>query len=198
MTTPSFSATNGSLPGIAEPVNDLIDRLSGLVPGGATHVLRHRRDKVALATQGSYEGLLDPDLPGLTLEERLLVALYACRLSNAAAMAAHYRSCLETLSLRDERRSSALALVEAGVAADLSSLSDPRLRAILTFSRTLILKPVDGDKAALLAVSSAGVSTPAIVTLAQLIAFLSYQIRLVSGVAALQAAQQKRTSESVI
>jgi uncharacterized protein YciW len=196
MTTPSFSAMNGSPPGIAEPVSDLIDKLSALVPGGATYALRHRRDKVALATQGSYEGLFDPDLPGLTLEERLLVALFASRLSKAEGMATHYRSRLETLSSRDERVSSALALVEAGESADLSSLSNTRLCTILKFTRTLILKPVKGDKAALLAVSSAGVSTPALVTLAQLIAFLSYQIRLVSGVAALQAAQQKRTSES--
>jgi CMD domain protein len=180
------------------PVLDLIDQLAGLQSGGAIHLLRHRRDKVALATQGSYNGLFDVALPGLTLCERLQVSLFACHLSKADGLAAHYRSRLRELSsdvLQNETTNEAtLALIEAGDRADLAGLADLRLRAILSFTRTLILTPVEGDKAALQALSAAGISTQAVVTLAQLIAFLSYQIRLVSSLAALQAAQQRRVT----
>lgn len=153
---------------------DVVDRAAGLAPDGATYTVRHARDKVAAATQGSYAALFDPALPGdLTLAERLLVALHACRLTPAPELAAHY----------------AQRLQEAGVdAAQAETPGTPRLKAILDFTRTLIERPVEGDRAALLALPAAGLSTPAVVTLAQLIAFLSYQTRLVASLKAMQAA----------
>ena len=65
---------------MAEPIvynvtDDLVDRLIGLTPGNKTYEVRHQREKVAAATQGSYDALFDPALPGLSLTERLLVAL---------------------------------------------------------------------------------------------------------------------------
>ncbi len=180
------------------PTLDLIDQLAVLEERGATHLLRHRRDKVALATQGSYEGLFDPDLEGLSLNERVMVALYACRLSSAEGLAIHYQSCLKALprlsGLEGAEQETAQSLVEQGKAAELSKVPNLRLRAMLKFTRTLVLNPVAGDKAALQSLPAAGISTPAVVTLAQLIAFLSYQIRLVAGLAAMQAAQQKRVA----
>jgi CMD domain protein len=156
-----------------DATTDVVDRAAGLAPDTATYAVRHARDKVAAATQGSYEALFDPALPGgLTLAERLLVALHACRLTPAPELAAHY----------EER------LRAAGVDAHLIDAPDnARLQAILTFTRTLIEKPVEGDRAALLALSAAGLSTPAVVTLSQLIAFLSYQTRLVAGLRAMKA-----------
>ena len=84
------SATKSSLP------YDLIDSWAGLGRDGTTHKVRHHREKVALATEGSYKALFDPDLPGLSIGERLLVALFACRLSHADALGAHYRKLAET------------------------------------------------------------------------------------------------------
>ncbi len=177
------------------PKLDLIDHFAALRPGGATHLLRHQRDKVALATQASYDGLFDAALPGLSLRERLQVGLFACCLSNAEGLATHYRSRLQELSTDEIDDKGTQALIESGARAELASLSDLRLRAMLSFTRTLILSPVEGDRRALLALPAAGISTSAVVTLAQLIAFLSYQIRLVAGLAALQAAQQRRASK---
>ena len=55
-------------------IPDLLDRLL-LDAGGPVQQLRQARAKVVSATQGSYETLFDPDLPGnLSPEERLLVA----------------------------------------------------------------------------------------------------------------------------
>ena len=50
----------------------------------------------------------------------------------------------------------------------------------------LITKPITGDKALLHTLPAAGLSTPAVVALAQWIAFLSYQGRLVGGLQALK------------
>jgi len=159
---------------------DLIDQLTGLTPGSAAHSLRHRRDKVVAATQGSYDALFDPALPGLTLAERLLVALYAARLTPSHELAAHYRARLADAGA-DAR------LVDAVACGNPEDIADPRLRAMLAFTRTLIEKPVEGDRSALQALPAAGLSTPAVVTLSQLIAFLSYQVRLVAGLNALKA-----------
>ena len=165
--------------------DDIIDRVADLAPDSATHTLRHQRAKVVEATQGSYDALFDPALGGLTLVERLLVALYASRLAPSPALVAHYRAELAA----HEVEAATLAAVQTGAPEDLSA---PRLRAILAFTRTLIENPVAGDKAALQTLPAAGLTTPAVVALAQLIAFLSYQTRLVAGLQALK--QLERSS----
>ena len=81
-----------------------------------------------------------------------------------------------------------VAVAESGKPAEASS---PRLAAILEYTRKLIEKPVEGDEAALKTLPAAGVSTPAVVTLSQLIAFLSYQVRLVAGLQAMQALESQ-------
>ena len=166
--------------------DDLIDRLVGLAPGSRTYAARHQREKVAVATQGSYNALFDPALPDLTLTERLLVALYASRLTPAPELAAHYRERL----LQAQADAALIQVAETGEPQDAQHLNQPRLAAILTFTRTLIDKPVEGDKAALLALPAAGISTPAVVALSQLIAFLSYQVRLVAGLKAMKASEE--------
>ncbi|MGN5479753.1 hypothetical protein ACTMU2_31500 [Cupriavidus basilensis] len=54
--------------------------------------LRHQREKVVAAAQGNYDALFDPALPGPALVERLLVALYAARLTPSPKLADHYRA----------------------------------------------------------------------------------------------------------
>ncbi|ANA32266.1 hypothetical protein R82526_01550 [Ralstonia mannitolilytica] len=169
------------------PDQDVVDQVAGLDDGSATHALRHTREKVAAATQGSYDALFDAALPGLTLGERLLVALYACRLTPAPELAGHYRARLADTPVD----ANALQAVDHG---DVDALADTRLRAILTFTRTLIERPIEGDRDALLRLPAAGLATADVVTLAQLIAFLSYQTRLVAGLHALQALNGASTS----
>lgn len=166
-------------PIVYDAAKDLVDQLVGLKADSTTYAVRHQRDKVAAATQGSYDALFDAALPGLTLAERLLVALYAARLTPSPALAAHYRQ-----RLVDANASAAdIQLAQTGKPAHAAN---PRLAAILEFTRKLIERPVAGDQAALKTLPAAGVSTPAVVTLAQLIAFLSYQVRLVAGLNAMQ------------
>lgn len=170
---------------MAEPIvynvtDDLVDRLIGLAPGVKTYEVRHFREKVAAATQGSYDALFDPALPGLSLAERLLVALYATRITPSPLLAAHYRKRVAEAGATPAD----IAVAESGKPADAAT---PRLAAILEFTRKLIEKPVEGDEAALKTLPAAGVSTPAVVTLSQLVAFLSYQVRLVAGLEAMKA-----------
>ncbi|QUP53529.1 acyltransferase [Ralstonia syzygii] len=170
------------------PADDIVDQAAGLADGSATHTLRHARDKVAVATQGSHDALFDAALPGLTLGERLLVALYACRLTPAPELSAHYRARLAETPVD----AAALQAVDHG---DPATLADPRLRAILAFTRTLIERPIDGDRDALLHLPAAGLATPDVVTLSQLIAFLSYQTRLVAGLRALREADRAHPTD---
>ncbi|AMP00229.1 putative membrane associated protein [Collimonas arenae] len=167
--------------------NDVIDKLVGVQPGGTTYGLRHQREKVAAATQGSYDTLFDPDLAGIGLDERLLVALYACRLSGAGDLVAHYRERLASLTVDAEQ----LAVAAEGQPEQLPA---GRLRAMLCFARALTQRPVEGDKEILQSLPAADISTPAVVALSQLIAFISYQVRVVVGLKALKLAAQSAPS----
>ena len=163
---------------------DTIDRLVGLSPTLNTYSVRHQRDKVVAATQKSEDGLFDPTLPGLTLAERLLVALLACTLTPSALCAAEYRQRLVALNIEK-------SLIDHISNGALEQITDARLRSILTFTHTLITDPVKADKAALQALPKAGLSTPEVVTLAQLIAFASYQVRVVAGLKAMKLLEQQ-------
>ncbi|KAA8697867.1 CMD domain protein [Pseudomonas caricapapayae] len=161
---------------------DLLDDLTGIQAGSPLYAVRHARDKVALATQGSQDLFFDPGLEhNLSLSERLWVAYYATLLSLQPTLSEHYLSQLQALGAQ----ASVLADVNAS---RIDLLKDPRLAAILHFTRTLIESPVDGDQSALQALQHQGLNTAEIVVLAQLIAFLSYQVRLAAGLGALKSA----------
>jgi CMD domain protein len=171
-------------------MSDLIDSAAGLVAGSSLQTTRAKRDKVAAATQGSYDAIFDPALPGLSFAERLLVALDIALLSGVEPVAAQYREQLAQQTLTDAERS-----VLTGGPHLLPE--EPRLRAILTFSRTLTLAPVEGDQEALLKLPAAGLATPDVITLGQLIAFVAYQVRLVAGLRALSALGDPVPGESL-
>lgn len=157
---------------------DLIDTLVGLDSNSVVYAARHFRDEVLVGTQESYDALFS-EVGSLPIETRWLVALYASQLSQSSTLADYYQQQLA--------QTSALELwIKAVLTDDLTLISDPTVNAILNFTRTLILNPVESDKAALLALEESGVSVADCITLAQLIAFLSYQIRLVTGLKAMQ------------
>ncbi|HWL29276.1 MAG TPA: CMD domain protein, partial [Burkholderiaceae bacterium] len=114
------------------------------------------------------------------VHERLAVAWYASLLSRSESLARHYEQKLDASKLD--------ATVLDAIRRDaLDTLAPTRLSAMLAFTRKLITRPVEGDEAALQALTHAGIATADVVTLAQLVAFLSYQIRLAAGLAAMKA-----------
>lgn len=163
---------------------DLIDSVVGLTSDHPLYATRHARAKVSSATQGSYELFFDPAVGSLAVPERLLVAYYACVLSKADSLAKHYREAF----LQKGGDASTVASVAGN---QLEQLASSRLRAMLVFTGTLIEKPLEGDQTAVQTLQAAGVSTPDIVMLAQLIAFLSYQTRLTAGLQAMKALEQQ-------
>lgn len=162
------------------PATDLVDSLV-LAPDSPLRQLRQARSKVTLATQGSYDALLAADLEGgLDIRIRLLVALYGSQLSGQQTLAAHY---LERL----REQEADIDVLSAVLQDQVTTLEDARLRTVLSYTRTLIMSPRDGDHSALQALHDVGLSPPEVVALAQLIAFIAYQVRLTAGLAALQA-----------
>lgn len=145
---------------------DLIDALVPLQPGEPTHTVRHQRDKVTAATQACLQSVFDPALPGLSLGERLLAAATVADLSGGPALAAWYRQQLAALG---------------------QPATGARLDAIVAFASTLATRPVEGDRETLLRLPAAGLATADVVTLAQLIALVAYQVRVIAGLQALAA-----------
>jgi uncharacterized peroxidase-related enzyme len=159
---------------------DVVDALVPLPAGSPVHAVRHQRDKVAAATQGSYNSIFDPALAGPSLAERLLAAHSIARLAGSTALQTHYRGRLLALPALTPTQQAALD------GQPLESLAgDARLQAILSFSRILTERPVDGDQAALLKLPATGLATPEVIALAQLIAFVAYQLRVLAGLQAL-------------
>jgi CMD domain protein len=177
-----------SSPASAAPAADLVDRLVPLHPGTPTHAVRHQRDKVVAATQGSYDRLFDPELAGPSLAERLLAAHAIARLSGSTALQAHYDERLRALpDLTPAQR----AVLDGAPIDGAATAGDARLQAILRFTATLAERPVEGDREALLRLPAAGLATPETVALAQLIAFVSFQVRVVAGLRALDELQAR-------
>ncbi len=163
-----------------QSTSDTLDRLVGLSPQSQTYATRREREKVVAATQGSENSLFDPALPGLSEIDRLYVALYACLITPSPELAAEYESRLVNLGAN-------LQTIHCIQKSDIHKIGNVRLEAMLNFTHTLITKPINADKMALSALPKAGLSTPEVVTLAQIISFVSYQVRLAAGLRATQA-----------
>ena len=148
-------------------MSDVIDALLALHAASPLHAVRHQRGKVVAATQGSHDAIFDPALPGLSMGERLLAAQTVARLSGSAELEVYYHDRLDRLPATPP--------------------GAERVQAILAFAAALTEHPVEGDRAALLKLPAAGLSTPEVITLAQLIAFVAYQVRVVAGLQAMAA-----------
>lgn len=147
---------------------DVIDTAAGLSEGSRLYQARRFREGVVQATQASHDALLREGVTGLPTSHRLRVAVHVCEAAGAADLAAHYRALLQA---------------EGGSATGADS---PALAAALHFAAVLTIHPRAGDRQAIDQLKQAGLSDAAVVALAQLIAFLSYQTRVVAGLKAMQ------------
>ncbi len=170
MTTPPFYAAQ----------TDTLDRILGLKPGSLAFDTRHQRAKVVDATQASEDLLLGAPIEGLPSSERLLVALLACALTPSSELREEYVQRLHAMNVP-------APIIESVSQGKIDQLQDARLKQILSFTHTLITDPIKADKQALLTLKASGLTTPQITALAQLIAFVSYQVRVSAGLKALKA-----------
>ena len=166
---------------------DFIDQAVPLAAGHPLHTLRRERPRIVDATQASQQAMFSDAVQGLTRQERLAVALHASVLAQVPGVPALYTQAL----LADGAEPGWVqALAQATEAGAPGLAATPRLATLLAFAATLTRRPLDGDRAAITALQATGLAPPAIVALAQLVAYLSYQFRLVAGLQALAAAGQ--------
>jgi alkylhydroperoxidase domain protein len=154
---------------------DIVSQLAGIDAGSALAELRSQRPEAALHAQGSYSALFDPlENGGLSQLERLATALHVAKLHSATAAVAHFEARLGS--------------------ADASG--SPRVQAMLKHADLLSLSPAQAGPDDLQALADAGLSTREIVTLSQVIAFVSFFVRVLKGLELLGAQPPAQASVS--
>ncbi|WP_164937246.1 CMD domain protein [Bradyrhizobium vignae] len=193
---------------------DIIDMLAGIEPGSALDAIRARRLQARENAQKSYLSLFEPiDASDFSLAERAAVAAFVTGLHGESPVAAFYREKLAASAdgaalvepIRSEiargKTSGPYGAFPAGplsvedkagliyrVSAERKSELGARLVAALEHAHLLVFRPRDAASADMKTLLAAGWSTTGIVTFSQLVAFLSFQVRVVSGLRTLAAA----------
>nr|WP_136615145.1 CMD domain protein [Bradyrhizobium sacchari] len=193
---------------------DIIDTLAGIEPGSALDAIRARRLQARENAQKSYLSLFEPiDAGDFSLAERAAVAAFVTGLHGESPVAAFYREKLaanadgaalvEPIKAEIERGKTSgpygafpagpLSVEDkAGLIYRVSPERKPelgtRLVAALEHAHLLVFRPRDAASADMKALLAAGWSETGIVTFSQLVAFLSFQVRVVSGLRTLAAA----------
>jgi CMD domain protein len=190
-------------------IADVIDSLVGINPGSRLDAIRANRPAARDNAQQSYLALFAPATPGgVTLADRFAVALFVAGLHDDAQLTEFYRDGLDqhapnlVATVTDEiqrgRTSGPYGRYPAGPlsredtpgavysAANPTALGN-KLAAAFAHAHLLVYRPREASAAALQALLDAGWSTTDVVTLSQLVAFLSFQIRVVVGFRALAA-----------
>jgi uncharacterized protein YciW len=116
--------------------------------------------------------LITPSDPGgVSLIERAAAALRVASIERDAALVAHYRKRL-------------LEIGADGAAIEAMDVS-PRLRAILRHVSLITTAPGSATRSDLEALRHVGLAERDIVVVAQIVAFVTYQVRVVAGLRAL-------------
>lgn len=186
---------------------DVIDLLAGITPGSALYTIRAARQQARDNAQASYLALFAPaDTTEASLEERFAVACFVAGLHAQAPETAFYRNGLTQVA-RDPSLADAIANeVARGQAEgpagrypagplsaedregtayripdDARARLGRRLATALEHAHLLVIRPRDASAEALQALLAAGWSATGIVTLSQLVAFLTFQLRVIHG-----------------
>src|SRR5581483_8106389 len=184
--------------------------LAGIAPGSPIDQLRAQRPQARANAQLSYETLFRPAQPvDMSLVERHALAVFVAGLHDQPTIAAFYAPGVADAALAGALDAALAAAKGQGpygrfpagplsredvagpgyrVAAAARQTLGARLAAALEHAHLLVFHPRDADPAALQALLDAGWSTTGIVTLSQLVSFLSFQIRVIVGLRALAAA----------
>jgi CMD domain protein len=155
--------------------SDTINQLAGLAPDSRLARLRAERSDVSLHAEGSYRALLEPaDAAGVSRIERESIALRVAVLTPSAAVAAWHRERLRKLGASD----ATIAAIEHFPESPSLSARDA---AILRHTDRLTLAPDAASPAHIADLKAVGLSPRDIVTIAQLITFETFQVRVLVG-----------------
>ncbi len=159
---------------------DLVNQLVGIAPESSLAAVRNQRPDVVAHTQGSYTAIFQPADPAdLSTVERHLAGLRVAILTPSPLLIDHHRA-------EAAQQGASAATLAAVAAVPAGDALDERLRAILQHVDRLTLEPVTAAPEHVAALEAAGVSVRAIVALSQLIAYTSYQARLLVALQLLQ------------
>jgi CMD domain protein len=194
---------------------DIIDLLAGIEPGSGLDGIRAKRLQAREHAQKSYTALFEPaDLGDVTAVERSAVAAFVAGLHQEPSTASFYFEKLAGAAGGAKIVDAIKAEVERGKtdgpygtfpAGPLSvedkpglnyrvgsvgrSVLGPKLSTALEQAHLLVFRPRDANSVAMQTLLDAGWSSTGIVTLSQLVAFLSFQIRTVAGLKTLRASR---------
>ncbi len=186
---------------------DVIDQLAGVGASTALDELRRRRPQTRDNAQASYLALFEPAFPGtVTALERFAVAAFVVGLHRDADISRWYDLKLDATAPSPVIPAAIATEGSAGFASGPyghytqgplqaentdglqfhvsprgAEVLGARLGSALNHAHLLVFRPREASRAALDTLLAAGWSADDIVTLSQLVAFLSFQIRVVSG-----------------
>jgi len=159
---------------------DVIDMLAGLTAGSPLAHLRRQRPDVVKHLQGSDDVIFSPqDDGGLTRAERAAAALRIATLLRDVVLSEHYRARLAAL----DPDGTLARTVEGG-----SRTTEPRWDAILAHVDLVTRGPGSADRKDIDNLQAAGLSSHAVVSLSQLIAYVNFQSRVLAGLRMLKGA----------
>jgi len=161
------------------PNSDIINQLAGIAEASPAAALRREKPNLVAFAQASDQSLLEPqDANGVSLRERHAIAYRVGLLTGSDTVATRHRTRLSSLGLTD---------------AEIAAIGDfprgaslpPRLAALLSHTDRVTQEPGASRLGHIEALAAAGLSPAEIVTVAQLIGFLAYQVRAIAVAKAL-------------
>jgi CMD domain protein len=194
-------------------MGDVIDTLAAIAPGSPLDAVRNMRPQARLQAQASYDSLFAPvsEVDASKLE-RFAIACFVAGLHEQPQIAAFYGKGLvsaEAPAMLQAAIGAAVAAAKVAgpygrypkgplsiedqtgpvhrIAPPTREVLGPRLAAAFEHAHMLVFHPRDSAPSYLQALIDAGWSTTGIVVISQLVAFLSYQIRVVAGLRVLNA-----------
>jgi uncharacterized protein YciW len=152
--------------------NDVVSRQARVLPGEAAYEALAARAEIVAMTQATHDAALKPRDPGgLSHAERAALASRIARLNADSGLAAHYDALMR----------------EAAASAEVERIADPafkgsgRIGALIAYTDLASTAPKDAGPGDIEALKQAGIGDADIVRLAELNAFLAYQVRLIAG-----------------
>jgi CMD domain protein len=208
---------------MSSETRDIIDALAGIEPGSGLDGIRARRVQARENAQKSYLALFEPiDASDFSLAERCAVAAFVAGVHGETTVAGFYLGKLAAAVDSNELVEAIKAEIERGktsgpygafpagplsvedttgliyhAGADGRAALGARLTAALEHAHLLVFRPRDAAPSDMKALLGAGWSDTGIVTLSQLVAFLSFQVRVVAGLRVLGASLGRPASAAV-
>jgi CMD domain protein len=208
---------------MSSETRDIIDALAGIEPGSSLDAIRARRVQARDNAQKSYIALFEPiDVSKFSLAERCAIAAFVAGVHGETTVAGFYLGRLAATVDRNELVEAIKAEIERGktsgpygafpagplsvedttgliyrVGADGKAVLGARLAAALEHAHLLVFRPRDAASSDMKTLLGAGWSNTGIVTLSQLVAFLSFQVRVVTGLRVLGASLGRPASAAV-